>query len=292
MYALMGRLVRSSIFRELVLLEPGAKLLNVWVDGQRGAVGGFNHDAINILLNSGSNTQVRDSVISNTTGWSNLVAGSDPSTPCTSNIISGNLVTVYNSDHFDGTWSDCLSIPCGDALVENNQIVDATDGAIVIFGGGAGAQSSIARTNVILSAGNSAYGALIFEPQFPDVGPAPRDFSGATFTNNLIWTAPNTHLDFAVAVGTQAWWHDLGAFNGVGASVTDNSSGTLTLRCNSGIAVDGMLEATVQGNTFAIELVEVSACPSVQVGADLSNGHASGNLQTFVQTAFHGCIGH
>jgi hypothetical protein len=53
-----------------------------------------------------------------------------------------------------------------------------------------------------------------------------------------------------------------------------------------------MLNVTVTGNTLQMELVPVSACPSVEVGADVENGHASGTIQPYVQAVFHSCIGH
>jgi len=262
-------------------LQPGARLVSVWVDGQRGATGGYISNALNVVLYGGSGTEAASCVFSNTAGWSTLVAGGSR------NSVSGNLVTAYSSDHYDGTWSDGLSIPGSEVLVAENQIVDASDGGIVVYSA-APAQKSIVRNNIILSAGNSTYGGLIF-----DTGPSPpADFAGASFANNILWSGPTTHFDIVLSVGTQAWWYNAGGVTGSGASATGNSSGGLTIRCNSGIAIDGMVNATVAGNAFRTELVNISPCPSVAVGADVLNGHASGVLQTNIQTVFHSCIGH
>ncbi len=291
-YALMGRVVRGSNFdHAAVQLQPGAKLVSVWVDGQRGTVG-FGGDKLNIHLNGGEGTTVMDSVSSNTAGGGSVLA--EGTEPCRNNMIVRNLITDYNSDHYDGTWSDGLRIACEDVLATENQIVDATDGGIVVFRvfPGMDRQHSIVRNNMILSAGNSAYGGLIFDPLFPGAGyPAP-DFSGASFMDNTLWSGPATHFDIVLSVGTQGWFHDLGGFVGNGASAIGNTSGGLTIRCNAGIAIDGMLNATVFGNLFQTKLIKLSPCPSVAVGADMLNGHASGVLQTNVQTVFHSCIGH
>jgi hypothetical protein len=270
-------------------------LVSIWVDGQRGAVG-FATDKVNIYLNGGEGTGVMDSVSSNTAGWTSMLAEglSESNRACRNNVIVRNLITDYSSDHYDGTWSDGLDVACEDVLAAENQIVDATDVGIVVFRVFArmARQHSVVRDNIILSAGNSAYGGLGFAPLFPGAGyPAP-DFTGASFKDNTLWTGPATHFDIVLYVGAQAWDYDLGGFVGRGASAIGNRSGALTIRCNSGIAIDGMVNAKVIGNVFHTELVNVSACPSVASGADRLNGHASGVLQTNVQAVFHSCIGH
>jgi hypothetical protein len=169
--------------------------------------------------------------------------------------------------------------------------VDASDAAIVVFQGGTVTQRSIVRNNIILSAGNSAYGALIFDPVFPvDWSAMNPDFTGSSFTQNTLWTGPYTHFDIAIAVGTMAWYYSAGGLIGTGGQAVENTSGQETIRCNNGIAVDGMLDTTVDGNTLQMELVPVQACPMVEVGADVENGHASGVIQPYVQTVFHSCL--
>jgi hypothetical protein len=293
-YAMMGRLVRTARYDYgVVALQPGATLASVWVDGQRGAIGGKGPWLINMVVEGGTDTRVINSVSSNTAGWSSLYARGATGAPCQGNEVSGNLITAYSSDHYDRLWSDGLSIECQDALVENNQIVDASDAAIVVFQGGAVTQRSIVRNNVILSAGNSAYGALIFDPVFPVEWSATNpDFTGSSFTQNTLWTGPYTHFDIAISVGTMAWYYNADGLIGSGGQAVENTSGQEVIRGNTGIAVDGMLNTTVEGNTLQMELVPVSDCPSVEVGADVENGHASGVIQPYVQAVFHSCIAH
>jgi len=72
----------------------------------------------------------------------------------------------------------------------------------------------------------------------------------------------------------------------------NNTTAGIATRMDAGIAIDGMLGATVTGNNLVRAAVEVSACPTLNVGADTLGGHASGTLQSFTQAAFHSCIGH
>jgi hypothetical protein len=287
-YAGMGRLVRAAAFDQAaVQLKPGAKLTSVWVDGQRGAVG-FRQNAINIQVHGGAGTEVSNSVSSNTAGWSSLQAfGSAEGLPCGRNIIANNLVTVYSSNHTDGTWSDGLSIACENATVENNQIVDATDAAIVLFRASPAVQRSVVRRNTILSAGNSAFGAIIADP-LHGTG-ARHSFAGSSIADNRLWTGPNTSFEIALSVGTRAWFgtsSDMGA----GASFTGNNTGSLSVRTDCAICVSGMLDATVQDNDLATQLVRVHSCPLVDVGASVSAGYASGTIQRGTDVLIEGCV--
>lgn len=293
-YALMGRLVRASNFGSpAVQLFSGAKLLNVWVDGQRGEPTHYNHNAINVLLLGGTGTTVSGCRISNTAGWSSLQAfGTFENWPCASSTVSGNLVTVYSSEHYpiggQGYWADGLSIACENTTVENNQIIDPTDVAIVVFRASPAVQRSVVRNNLILNAGNSAYGAMGFDPLMDPEDL--RDFTGASITGNTLWTG-RAHYDIALYVGTRAWFGTQSAA-GLGASATNNSTGTQSIWANTGIGVSGMYETTVQGNAFTTYLIDVSACPTVHVGASVSAGYASGNIQPYTDVLIEGCIGH
>jgi hypothetical protein len=56
----------------------------------------------------------------------------------------------------DGTWADGISLACTDSVVRNNTIVDATDGAIVIFA----APGSIIEDNVIRAETRTLLGGI------------------------------------------------------------------------------------------------------------------------------------
>lgn len=295
-YALMGRLVRNAGFKTAaVTLEDGAWLHHVWVDGQRGVVG-FVDDGINVRLLGGGGTTIRNSMITNSAGWSSVqVFGTSEGFPCTSTVVvTGNLVTAYSSGHVRGKlkhnpWTDGLSISCESTYVVENQIVDATDVGIVLFRAHPAIQKSMVRFNRIIAAGNSAYGAITIDG-LQGKGTKP-DFRYALIDSNTFWTSPDTHFDLGIAVGTRAWFGpptDLAS----GVSVTGNTTGGIPTRVDTGIAVSGMLEARVMENDLYLILVDVSRCPTAAVGASVAAGYASGNLQPYTDALYDWCIGH
>jgi len=294
-YARMARLVRNAGFKTAaVTLEDGAALEHVWVDGQRGVVG-FVDDGINVRLLGGDSTRIRNSVITNSAGWSSVqVFGTSEGFPCHAVQVWGNLITAYSSGHVRGKlkhdpWTDGLSISCESTLVQDNHIVDATDVAIVLFRAHPAVQRSTVRLNRILAAGNSAYGAISIDG-LQGRGTKP-DFRGAIIEDNTFWTGPGTHFDIGIAVGTRAWFGppaDLAS----GVWVIDNTTAGIPTRVDSGIAVSGMLEAHVTGNDLDLILVDVSRCPTAAVGASVAAGWASGEIQPYTDAAYDRCIGH
>lgn len=301
-YALMGRLVRAANFVggnpnaqiPMVKVSSGARLLNVWVDGQRGVPSNYQKNALNIEIEGGSGTTVSNNRDSNTFGWSNLHAlGSKEGAPCASNIIKGNVVTAYSSSHFKNSqggqqWSDGLSIACENADVEGNQVVDATDVGIVLFRASPAVQKSTVRNNTVLSAGNAAFGGLVADG-LTGVNPHP-DFTGSSIDHNTLWTGPNTWFQIGLSVGSRAWF-GTSSNTGTGASFTFNTTGILTAQVNTGIAVSGMLNATVQNNTLqAIPSSSFGKCPPVAVGASVSAGFASGSIQPYTDVLIQGCV--
>src|SRR6185295_14795595 len=128
-------------------------------------------------------------------------------------------ITVYSSNHYDGSWADGLSLGCENSSVHDNGIVDATDVGIVVFTAYPANQRSIVEGNQVISAGNSAYGAYAFDPLDRGVTP---NFTGARFSYNSMWTSPNTHFIIGLAVGTRAWFYN-GAV-GFGGEFSNNTT--------------------------------------------------------------------
>lgn len=300
-YANMARLVRDSSFdATMVKLVSGSKLKNVWVDGSRGRLG-FTDNALNVQLYGGTNSEVSGCVISNAAGWSSLQAfGRTENQTCGSNFIRNNLITAYSSLHFGlfpgagKGWTDGLSIACENATVENNEIVDATDVPIVVFRACPAVQASQVRFNTMLNAGNSSYGGLVADaltPAFQNAAcTGTPSFVGASVNNNTFWTGAG-HYDIAISVGTRAWF-GTSSITATGASFQNNTGGSQPVRCRTGIGVSGMLNTTVLGNTFTRTALTFGSCPSVQVGASVSQGYASGTLQAYSDVLIQGCIGH
>lgn len=288
-YAKQGRLVRSSRFDgPVVELRSGAQLRSVWISGQRGHLEYLAGDRPkNIHAAGGRGLSITKSRISDTIGWSSVqIRGSLDRAPCASAVIRDNLITTYSSDHQDGTWADGLSIGCEDALIEGNHIIDPTDVGIVVFTAHPAVQRSVVRGNIVVHAGNSAFGSLAFDPLHRG-----GSFVGARIVGNTVWSSPSAHSDHALVVGTRAWF-GARSLEGRGGELSDNGTGGLRIRANNGILVDGMLDAIVQRNVLTTDLVAISHCPSAHVLADVSGGHASGSLQAFTDARADGCVGH
>ncbi len=278
-YALMGRLVRVSNFTDYaVALEPGAVLDGVWVDGQRSFVdyySGYNKEAPNIIA-LGTNTTVRNSRSSNSAGWTALRAQRhNVSLACNGLLIENNLITGYSSNHF-GEQSDGISVSCENAEVRGNQIVDVTDGGIVLFKAEQGVvQQSIIHDNTIVAAGSSLYWGLVATEDFSCNGLDNPIFSGRGFYNNTVWSGPNNHVDLALGVGTRVMLPPtapgpggctLQHNTGTGATFSGNTTGSLSVRTSEGINVAGMNYPTVQNNSLTVNLVQ-----TVQPGCPMPN---------------------
>jgi hypothetical protein len=306
----MARIVRDPSYsagQALVQLQGGARLTNVWIDGQRGAAGysgtiafPFVSSDINIQARSGTGTTISSNFISNTAGWSSLQAFGHYETgvSCQANVINGNVITNYASNNGDTnlkSWSDGISDSCEDSTVASNQIVDATDAAIVLFRAQVQADQAVQKSqvtdNVILNAGNSAYAAIAVDPLYVSGGcPVHPSFAGSYVGRNVFWTGPVSIIEIGLAVGTSEWYFSSGGCIGTGANVSDNSSNGFRVRVNDGIAVQGMLNATVQSNNLLTSRTPKGHCPSYDVSAGVGAGIASGSIQPYVNTALKDCI--
>jgi hypothetical protein len=302
----MARLVRGPGYsggQAMIKLLGGARLKNIWVDGQRGAApaaGGlpqpFVHGEINIQALSGSGTEIASNFIANTAGWSSLQAFGQYETgvACQANSITGNTITVYASSNAD-TWADGISDSCEDSVVSRNQIVDATDGGIVLFRAQVGSVGAIQRSqvtdNIIINAGNSAYVAIAVDPLYVPGGCSTRpSFAGSYVGRNSFWTGPSAIIEIGLAVGTAEWFFSSGGCTGTGANVSNNNTNGFRARVNDGIAVQGMLNATVQSNSLLTTRVRKGNCASYDVSAGVSAGIASGSIQPYVNAALKDCI--
>ena len=143
--------------------------------------------------------------------------------------------------------------------------------------------------NTVISAGNSAFGALGFDPLQNRSSGAP-DFTGSAISNNTLWSSPTTHFIIGLAVGSRPWYGD-GSI-GYGASVTGNTTTGIQSRFGAGIVVSGMTAATVQQNVFETAAIPTSwtACPIGNVLASVSAGLASGAIQSYSDVLVSGCM--
>jgi hypothetical protein len=307
-HAKMARLVRVSAFASPMVQinldsnpNPAGILKNVWVDGQRGSSSNYVLGAINIEIYGGHGAVVDANFIDNSLGWSNVHSyGSVDGRPCTSNAVTNNLITDYPGTHYGGNYTDGLSIGCENTLVQGNQIVDATDVGIVVFTAAPATQKSLVIGNTVVSAGNSSFGALAFDPLSSPAYPVNPDFTGASFTNNFVWSSPNTHFIIGLAIGSRPWYGTHAVINGAtstgnigyGASATGNTTAGVLTNFGGAITVSGMDSVTVQSNAFRSRPIPQSwtNCPIGNVLASVSAGLASGSLQAYSDIEVNGCM--
>jgi hypothetical protein len=287
-YADMAELARLPSFAglpgssglELVRLEPGAKLVHVWVDGQRDAPDPNNFLDFDVRTLGGAGTTVAHDRLSNTDGAGTLEvdsgdAGIPGATDCSHNVVADNLVEAYSSAHVvppgepdtDHPQADGIGVYCTHTTVEGNDLVDISDTAIVLFDGASllpstPPQRSLVADNTIVSAGNSSSFGIATDPSYSlssglspggdPPGTTSRAFSdgtsGARIVDNVLWSGDRTHFDVLLSSGT----HDL-----FGSTVHQNcaipdAQGQAT--CGGGRNATG---ATWTGNSSAGLLTEV-----------------------------------
>ena len=278
-------------------VDPGARLEAVWVDGKgvdprvnaklaNVETGGSTADTLTILVNN----RISEPAVGGTAvrAYGFGITG----VACVNELIWANLITGYasvpgyTSAHATSRFGerqavDGIAVQCEGASVAGNSIVDIGGSGIAVYGnwnralGTSATQHSDINTNTIVSAGVSAYSALVADPvgeciaiEGSQVLPPPipcievfetADFSGTTLQNNTWYSGSRTHFDIGMQIGTTPYWGDNGHL-GEHISVTNNIS-TATTRVNVGIAVAGMLDVALSGNTSTYTLVDVIGDP-------------------------------
>jgi hypothetical protein len=262
----------------------GGQVQSVWIDGGGGNPRKVAKAGSSVQLESGANSAITNSRIDGSiprppTGGTTIGLegiGNFPNLPCSGMQATGNLVTVYTSDHFlKRRWADGITVDCEDARVEHNTIIDATDAGIALFGNLGADQRSLIRGNYIVSAGNDAYSAIDVDPQgicgCGDRGP--RSFVGSVIDGNTFITGPRTGFGFAMNLGIRPLLDSVP--DGTGVVARDNSTGRGSARVSVGVAVSGMYDATVTGNAGHFILVPINGCPLVAWAAGVRAGFAS-----------------
>jgi len=218
--------------------QSGVVVKNIQVDGNRPNLGKLaGGGALLEMGSAGLNQTVQNIVAYEPRDWSVLhffegaVTSNVPQ--CQGAVISNN--TIGPSGTPDGNWADGISLACGNSLVQNNTIQDATDGAIVVFG----APGSTIQNNTIIAATRQLLGGI----NMVDYGPVNGNYTGTSVTGNVI-NGQGAFIKVGIAMGPQIW--GCGAGTNYGGSVTNN-----TLQGENigyGYAVNGVTSWTVTGN--------------------------------------------
>ncbi len=258
-------------------------LSHVAVDGSRPLYGHRQGEALIRAGGSVSGQVVRAVKAFEPRTWSilHLFEGGDPR--CTGAMVENNEFGPAGQS--DGTWADGISMACSNSVVRNNTIVDATDGAIVIFA----ATGTVIEDNIIRAETRTLLGGI----NMVDYAVYEGDFTNTRVRRNVI-DAAGAVIRIGLGMGWRVWVcfdpqnpNDPTIF---GAVVTDN-----TLRGDHmqyGFAVDGVQDWTVTGN---VDLATHSGNPTVEcngqvasppAGFQFHSARADGTFQAEFTEAF------
>lgn len=171
--------------------------------------------------------------------------------------IDGNLVVNSANLHSSSLlWADGIATGCSNTEVTNNEILDASDVALLAYpASGSTPQASKFIGNKVLSAGNSTFGGIVTDPLsstsqddriYPRclVTSSPRqhncDYRGFTAVDNTLWTGTNAQFVIAVSAGNAAW----GFFQ---PDSSDAAGGYFARNSNRGSVINVAIPAYVSG---------------------------------------------
>lgn len=307
-YARMARLIRKSSFRgPIVQTQEGATLETVWLDGR---IADFAHVTDKELLGPNVFTDptvaaasaVRFIRTDNPASAQNIRVGSYNKKVCTKPMtVNGNFVVNSGNDNrVSGPrpiWSDGVFVHCETSVVEDNEVLDPSDVGLILFVSENGKQRSTITNNRVLSAGNDAFGGLVidtwtgFRCNFE-----PCDFSGAGFTDNILWSGPNTRFVFAISTASSPWSFIPGHGTARGAKFIHNTSGKSRIRTQVTFYGAHLLNATVDKNWDGKLIDNVGPAGSVPanrcaIGATLvEKATTSGSFQAHANASRTDCI--
>ena len=114
--------------------------------------------------------------------------------PCTEALVEDSEIGPAGMSN--KTWADGISLACTNSIIRNNLIVDATDGAIVIFA----ATGPLIENNIIRAETRTLLGGIHMVESELYKG----DFTGTIVQNNII-EASGAVIRIAVPMGPRVW---------------------------------------------------------------------------------------
>jgi hypothetical protein len=178
--------------------QSGIAIQNIQVDGNRTELGYLSGLALIEIGHAGSNQTVQNIFAHDTRSWSTLhihegrVTNDIPE--CQNAKITDNAIGPAGTP--DGRWADGISHACGNSVVMNNVVTDATDGAIVVFG----APGSLVANNTIIAMTQTLLGGI----NMVDYAPVRGNYTGTIVTNNVI-DASTAFIKVGIAMGPDVW---------------------------------------------------------------------------------------
>ncbi|MBN1128301.1 MAG: DUF4214 domain-containing protein [Chitinispirillaceae bacterium] len=292
-YAAMARLVRRAATPNwyLVRLESGARLENIWLDGQDSRLNRTLDNAIgqclsgNVHILGGDGTSVIGCRLDETMGWTTIFSqGEGEGVPAALNVsILNNVITCYNTTYTGSSpwpWSDGISCASENTTISGNTVFDATDVPIILFGFSSIIQNSDIINNTILNSGNTARAAICIAQNLDNA-----DFQGSSINSNTIWTGTRAVYQICLCLGTTPF-HWQTTPMGSNASARGNTSGILSVNCNMGIHANNFSNITVLDNTFTFNLINSTGLPLLNVSHNATGvSHGSTSFQSHVHVA-------
>lgn len=292
-YLNMARLVVGGPNRESapVVVMPGATVKNVWVDGQMWQKKTKDQGKNNIRIYPTNTVSKLEYVRSdNTTAAQNVmvfgIVGSEYTSKAGQEYrsdgvcggqpeVTGNLIINSANIQLVDRWSDGIATSCHNTKISGNEILDASDVAIIAYRTyGQYSQKSQIVGNKVLSAGNSIFAGIAADPlslKSQQLQPFPQcatheterepncDFNGLLVKDNLLWSGTNSHYIIGISVGTRAFgFFQPDATTGTGASFVGNGNGYSGIRAVVPLYVSGMNNATVRANFTTGNLTPVT----------------------------------
>jgi hypothetical protein len=229
------RIVSTEVTTAVLMRDYSDILLgNVIIDGNRPNLGNKDGDALIYAGGYSSGQIFRALKIMEPRSWSALHLIE----PCSDALVEDNDIGPAGSPN--GTWADGISLACTNSIVRNNRIVDATDGAIVIFE----ATGSIVEGNIIRAETRTLLGAIHMVSSDLYGG----NYTGTVVRNNIIESA-GAVIRIGIPMGTRTWLC-LDATSNVntiyGGRVTNNI--LRGEKMQYGFIVDGVQDWTVIDN--------------------------------------------
>lgn len=254
------RIVSPEVTTAVLMRDYSDILLGyVIIDGNRPNLGYKDGDALIYAGGYSSGQIFRALKIMEPRSWSALHLME----PCSDALVEDNDIGPAGSS--DGTWADGISLACTNSIVRNNRIVDATDGAIVIFE----APGSIVEDNIIRAETRTLLGAIHMVANDLYGG----NYTGTIVRNNII-ESDGAVIRIGIPMGVRTWLC-LDATTTVntiyGGSVTNNI--LRGEKVQYGFIVDGVRDWTVIDNID--ESTHISAPTSY------CNGHTASSPAGF-----------
>lgn len=259
-----------------------ATISNIIVDGNRRTLGQLPSHSLILAGGNVTSQEINSTEIYDSRSWSHLHLNWGDFYRDDKNVLHskcGGVKVVNNKigpggEKTQDKWSDGISVQCENSLVINNQIVDVTDGGIVLFG----------SANSII-----AHNEIIARNQILLVGIALVDYAyEGNYQNTLIYNnriiAADSFIKTGIAMGPATWNCNNKDKLNYGAIVSHNSLSGDSF--GYGYAVNGVQAWTVQNNLADAHFVGAKSTdcdnqPNAPAGAFIyKSAKSQGNFQS------------